>query len=234
MIEFAEGDLFIYTTDEFDTVAGSIKNAVDSHTEFLPAAENLSDESLLDHEEHDHGGEDHDHGSTDPHIWIDPVFSQDMAESIKDKLIELNPEEEALYEENYEALISDLQAIDEEFQSLTENMTREGVYISHESISYLADRYGFEQTAINGMNNEEPGQQELMDIVDDIEAQNIEYILYEQNVSSRVTDTIQNSTDTEPLEFHNLAVLTDDDDPDSTYQSIMSENIAVLDEALND
>lgn len=250
MVGFAEGDLFIYTTDEFDPVAHTIKNAVDGHTEFLPAAAEIPEDALLEHDHGDENHEDehqdgheehteddghgHDHGAADPHIWLDPVFSQYMAEEVKDKLIELNPEEASVYEENYETLISDLEEIDRELTAVTEDTARDTIYISHESIGYLADRYGFEQAAINGLNNQEPTQQELMDIVDDIESQNIDYILYEQNITSRVTDTIRSSTDTEPLEFHNLEVLTSDDPDDATYQSIMQENISVFDKALNE
>lgn len=236
MIDFAEGDLFVYTSDEFDSVASSIRNAVSDHSDFLPAAENISEDELMahdhEHEEHEEH-EEHDHGSTDPHVWLDPVLAKSMAEEIKDRLIELNPDEAQAYEENYEALIADLEALDEEFKQVTDGAVRDSVYISHESIGYLADRYHFEQVAINGLNNDEPSQQDLTEIVDNIEEQNIEYILYEQNVTSSITDTIQSSTDTEPLEFHNLAVLTDEDDEDSTYQSIMRDNISVLDQVLN-
>lgn len=239
MIDFAEADLFIYTSDEFDPVAGSIKNAVSGHSEFLPAADIIEKDDLMahdhehdEHEEHEHEG--HDHGSTDPHVWLDPVLAQSMAEQIKDKLIELNPDEASTYEENYEALAADLVDIDEELEQMTADTARDSVYISHESIGYLADRYHFEQVAINGLNNDEPSQQDLTRIVDSIEEQNIKYILYEQNVTSSITDTIQSSTDTEPLEFHNLAVLTDEDDEDSTYQSLMRENISILGQALND
>lgn len=236
MIDFAEGDLFIYTSDEFDPVAGSIKNAVGEHSEFLAAADNIEDENLMEHEhEHEHDDHaEHDHGSTDPHVWLDPILAKSMAEQIKDKLIELNPDAASIYEENYETLTADLSDLDEEFAHVTEDTIRDSVYISHESIGYLADRYHFEQVAINGLNNDEPSQQDLTRIVDSIEEQNIKYILYEQNVTSSITDTIQNSTDTEPLEFHNLAVLTEEDDEDSTYQSIMRENISILDKALND
>lgn len=241
MIDFAEGDLFIYTSDAFDPVADSIKNAVGEHSEFLPAADNIAEDDLMAHdhehdahEEHDHEHEGHDHGSTDPHVWLDPVLAQSMAEQIKDKLIELNPDEASTYEENYETLAADLADLDAEFNQLTADPLRESVYISHESIGYLADRYHFEQVAINGLNNDTPSQQDLTDIVDSIEEQNIKYILHEQNVTSSITDTIQSSTDTEPLEFHNLSVLTDEDDEGSTYQSIMRENISVLDKALND
>lgn len=238
MIDFAEGDLFIYTSDTLDQVAGSIKNSVGEHSEFLPAADNIEEDDLMahehEHEEHEEHDHEHDHGSTDPHVWLDPVLAHSMAEEIKDKLVELNPDASSVYEENYETLAADLADIDEEFSRLTEDTLRNSVYISHESIGYLADRYHFEQVAISGLNNDEPSQQELTEIVDSIEEQNIKYILYEQNVTSSITDTIRNSTDTEPLEFHNLSVLTDEDDEDATYQSIMRENISVLDKALND
>lgn len=241
MIDFAEADLFIYTSDEFDPVAGSIKNAVNGHNEFLPAADNIEEDDLMahdhehgEHEEHNHEHEGHSHGSTDPHVWLDPVLAQSMAEQIKDKLIELNPDEASTYEENYETLAADLVDIDAELEQMTADTARDSVYISHESIGYLADRYHFEQIAINGLNNNEPSQQDLTKIVDSIEEQDIKYILYEQNVTSSITDTIQSSTDTEPLEFHNLAVLTDEDDEGSTYQSIMRKNISILGRALND
>src|SRR5699024_7604554 len=106
--------------------------------------------------------------------------------------------------------------------------------ISHESIGYLADRYHFEQVEINGLNNDEPIQQDLTRIVDSIEEQNIKYILYEQNVTSSITDTIHSYPDTEPHEFSKLEVLTDEDDEDSTYQSLMRENISILGQVLND
>ncbi len=241
MVGFAESDLFIYTTDEFDPVADTIRHAVDGHTDFLAAAADISGEALLEHDHEEDGDEDHeeahdghDHGANDPHVWLDPVFAQSMAEEIKDKLIELNPEDETVYEKNYDTLVSELEEIDGELKAVTEDTVRDTVYISHESIGYLAGRYGFEQLAINGLNNEEPSQQDLTKIVDDIEAQEIDYILYEQNITSRVTDTIQSSTDTEPLRFHNLEVLTDEDADDATYQSVMRENISVLDKALNE
>ena len=40
--------------------------------------------------------------------------------------------------------------------------------ISHDSIGYLAKRYGFKQEGVTGMNNEEPTQKQLMKIVKNI------------------------------------------------------------------
>src|SRR5699024_323275 len=242
MIDFAGGDLFLYTTDKIDPVAEKIKNAVGDHSNFYAAGAVISEEDFIamyeghDHggEGHDHGEEEHEHGTEDPHIWLDPMFSLQMAESIKDRLVEMNPEQEALYTENFEALAEDIEDIDTEFKSITKTPVRDTIYISHESLGYLAGRYHFNQVGITGMNNQEPSQQELVEIIENVEAQNAPYILYEQNLTSKIADTIRGETDTEPLEFHNLSVLTDRDPDDATYQSLMRKNIQVIDRALNE
>ncbi|WP_020008016.1 metal ABC transporter solute-binding protein, Zn/Mn family [Salinicoccus albus] len=240
ILEYAEGSLFIYTTDALDPVAETITSAIGENTEAFAAAEGISEENMVEtdhaHEHDESESHDHEHaqGSQDPHLWLDPVVSISMAESILDRLIEMYPEHEDLYNENFEALKSDLEDIDSQLQEITQSPKRDSVYISHESIGYLADRYHFEQIGISGINNQQPSQQALTEIVDSIESTEAPYILYEQNTSSSTTDTIRNQTDTEPLEFHNISVLTDDDPEDATYQSIMQENIEVLDRALNE
>lgn len=240
MTQYADGDLFVYTAENLDPVAESIRGAIGEDTSFLGAAENISEDEILedthehgDHEDEEHDHEHHHHESGDPHIWLDPVISKAMAETIKDELIAMNPEEEALYTENFEALSQDLDEIDQSLKEITEGASRDTIYISHESIGYLADRYHFNQIGISGMNNEEPSQHQLTDMIDDIDEQDVSFILYEQNVPSRIAETIQQETNTEMISFHNLSVLTEGDDEDATYQSLMKENINALDEALN-
>ncbi len=41
--------------------------------------------------------EGHNHGDHNPHIWLDPIRMMDMADLIKDKLIELYPDNKAIY-----------------------------------------------------------------------------------------------------------------------------------------
>lgn len=193
---------------------------------------------------HDHDGEDHDHehdhdhdhhhGEFDPHVWLDPELSIQMAENIKNKLVELNPDEEETYEANYETLKADLEDLSKELDEATKDKSRDTVYISHESIGYLANKYDFEQVGINGLNDDEPSQKELTKMISDIKETKTPYILNEQNVSSRLTDMVAKETDVEFLPFHNLEALTDNDPEDATYQSFMRENIKSLEKALHD
>jgi len=234
MMDYAEGDLFVTTNEGLDPVAGKISDVIGDDTEVLEAAGD-TDQLLENTHSHDHGhGEDHDHGDMDPHVWLDPVLSIEMAEGVKDKLSELDPDNAEEYEENYENVKSDLEQLDRELNTVTENKAVENVYISHESIGYLSDRYGFVQHGVSGMNNENPTQQEVIDMLEGLKADGSKYILVEQNVSSKVTDIISDRGGVEQLEFHNLSVLMDEDDPDADYQSLMRGNIEALDKALND
>lgn len=125
--------------------------------------------------------------------------------------------------------------IDQQLQSITKHYKRDKVVISHDSLGYLAHRYGFKEQGVKGMNDEEPSQKEILNIVKDIQHSHAPYVLYEQNITSKITDVIKKETDTKPLSFHNLAVLTKEEQNDDSisYQSLMKKNIYVLNRALN-
>ena len=240
MMSYSDGDLFMTTSNELDPVAASIADTINGDTEIVETAADIDTGAFLDSQhdhEHDHGedGEshDHDHGNMDPHIWLSPDLAVQMAEAVKNSLAEYNPESADMYNENFEVLKSDIEGIDEQLLAVTENPVNTDVYISHESIGYLAHQYGFHLIGISGLSNQEPSQQELTEIIESIEAENIPYILYEPNVTSSVTDVIRSETNTEPLYFNNLESLSTDDPEDSTYQSMMNKNIETLDKALN-
>ena len=81
--------------------------------------------------------------------------------------------------------------IDHEMKRITQHPKRDTAIISHDSIGYLANRYHFKQQGVSGMNNEEPSQRELMNIVQNINKTKQPYVLYEQNITSKVTNVIQ-------------------------------------------
>ncbi|ULG70913.1 metal ABC transporter solute-binding protein, Zn/Mn family [Macrococcus brunensis] len=239
-LNIAKGDLFIYSSDELDPVAAKINKAA-KNKNTLAVASNLEEKQLLEHH-HDHGDEhehEHEHGheesAHDPHVWLDPVMNKTFAKKIKDKLVKLDPENKKDYSKNYEKLVKEIDDIDTQLKQITKNPKRDTVYISHESIGYLANRYHFTEKGVSGMNNEEPSQQEIVTMINDINDLKVPYILYEQNISSKITDVIKDKTKTEALKFHNMSVLTDDDvkNKDVTYQTIMKQNIESLDKALN-
>ncbi|MGK7378096.1 metal ABC transporter solute-binding protein, Zn/Mn family [Planococcus sp. 1R117A] len=250
MIALAEADLMFYIGLGLEGFIDSAKKTLSNeNVKFVATADSISDEELVDashseeehsddaHEEEAHeeeGHEGHNHGSTDPHVWISPVLSQKLAESIKDSLIEADPEGSETYENNYTKLITELEALDHSFADLSERVENDTFFVSHSAFGYIAEPYGFNQVAVAGLNSQdEPSQKELTKIVDLAKEKDIQYIIFEQNVSSNLTEVIQKEVGAEAVQMHNLGVLTQENiDNGETYFTLMEKNLQTLETVL--
>ncbi|MCG1026937.1 zinc ABC transporter substrate-binding protein [Virgibacillus halodenitrificans] len=180
-------------------------------------------------QEHTHD-DGHHHGDHNPHIWLDPQRMIKMTELIKDELIKLQPSSEKYFTENFNTLKQELMELDKLYTEKLENKQDKQIMVSHAAYSYWEDRYGIKQIAINGLSsNDEPSQKELTQIIDQAKKFDINYIVFEQNSSNRVTEIIQKQLGAEAVTIHNLAVLTDTDiKNDENYLTIMKQNLKVL------
>ncbi len=253
MMKLADADVFFYIGLGLE---GFIENAkktlAKEDVTMVATAANVSDEKLAvstghthdeeeaqhDHDhatEEEHGHEDHDHGNIDPHVWLSPIISQDLAFSIKNTLVEKMPEQEATFTTNYEDLVKELQGLDKDFKAMADKAQEKSFFVSHAAFGYIAGQYGLKQIPIAGLNSQnEPSQKELTAIVDKANDLHIHYILFEQNVSSKLAEVIQKEVGAESLVLHNLSVLTADDVKNNeTYFTLMKKNIQTLDTALN-
>jgi len=256
MMKLADADIFFYIGLGLEGfVENAKKTLANEDVTMVATADQVSDEKLAvstghihddedDHatttEEHshgedEHGHDDHDHGNIDPHVWLSPIISQDLALSIKNTLVEKMPEQEATFTANYEALVKELQDLDNEFKAMADKAQEKSFFVSHAAFGYIAGQYGLKQIPIAGLNSQnEPSQKELTKIVDKANDLHIHYILFEQNVSSKLAEVIQKEVGAESLVLHNLSVLTTDDEKNNeTYFTLMKKNIQTLDTALN-
>jgi len=245
MMALADSDLFFYIGLGLEGfVENAEKTMKNEHVKMIATAEAIPDEMLdEDHSdeghdedaEHDeHGHEGHDHGGIDPHVWISPLLSVELATSIKDELIATKPEMKDEFEKNFEQLQAELVELDSKFKVMASNVTSKTFFVSHASFGYLAGSYGFEQVAIAGLNSQsEPSQKQLAQIVKEAKDHNIHYVLFEQNVSSKLTDVVRKEIGAESLMLHNLGVLTlDNVKNNENYFSLMEQNIVMLNKAL--
>ncbi|OIB57895.1 metal ABC transporter solute-binding protein, Zn/Mn family [Natrialba sp. SSL1] len=141
----------------------------------------------------------------DPHVWVDPVIAQQIVETIADGLAELDPDSASLYEENAAEYIDRLDAVDEQFETLADEATKEiAVLAGHDSFQYLETRYGFEiHTPTTISPDAEITTGDLANTIDLIDEQGIETILYdpfdatEGDVPREVDHLLENSQATE-------------------------------------
>jgi zinc transport system substrate-binding protein len=244
MIKMAEGDVFLYVGMGLEGFVEKAKTILENEDVTVVAASKGIDIEHAEEEEHSEGEHGHeeeaktdDHGHQhvgDPHIWLNPEYSKQMAEVIADTLSKEMPEHKEDFQANLKELNGELDALDAEFKQMADAAPHKTFYVSHAAYSYWEERYGLHQEAIAGLNtSDEPSQQELKKIIEKGKEDNVQYILFEQNVSSRLTEVVQKELGAESLKLHNLSVLTEKDrDEDEDYFSLMRKNIDTLKKAL--
>lgn len=238
----AKSDAFIYMGAGMEGFSESIADALESEDvnlfELGNHEELFGDTNDHDHE-HDeeasnhHHDDGHNHGEHDPHIWIDPLRMIEMAHIITNYLSDINPTNKDLYHDNLQLLKEDLTILDEDFQETLQNKTEKKILVSHAAYGYWEERYGIEQIPINGLSStSEPSQRDLVQIIEQAKKSNLNYVIFEQNATSKVSSIIQEYIDADALTIHNLAVLTENDlTQHKDYLTLMRQNLKVLDKA---
>ncbi|GEN83875.1 adhesin [Sporosarcina luteola] len=246
MISLSNADLFFYIGLGLEGFVDNAKKTLkDEHVTLVATADSITKEQLdeghhhdeeEDHDEHGHEEEhDHEHGQFDPHVWISPILSIELATSIKDSLITKMPEEAETFEKNFDMLEDDLMDLDERFKEMAQQAPTKTFFVSHAAFGYISKEYGLNQVAIAGLNSQsEPSQKQLATIVEQAKEDNVHYILFEQNVSSKLTEVVKKEVGAQSLMLHNLGVLTKDDVKNNeTYFTLMEQNLKVLEQALS-
>lgn len=243
MIDIAESDLFIYNGAGIEGFAGAINDTLEA--EEVERLEVTNDMNLLSHEEdsHEEEGEEDEHGheeegggDEDPHVWLDPVRTIEGAAVIKDQLVAAMPEQEETFESNFSDLEQQLNELDDSFQTMADEADKNEFIVSHAGYGYWEERYDLHQIGISGLSpSDEPSQRDIQNIVSLSEEENINHIMFEQNIPSGIAEVVQEETGTEALNLHNLEALTEEDiENEEDYFTIMNQNIENLEIALNE
>ncbi|PYZ94376.1 ABC transporter substrate-binding protein [Salipaludibacillus keqinensis] len=196
--------------------------------------EHNHDDNNHNHDHNDENNHDHDHGDYDPHVWLDPIRSIEYAENIKNALIDVRPEAEEEFNSNFEQLKSELEELDEEFQNMADEKVKDTIIVSHAGYGYWEDRYNIHQIGIAGLSpTNEPSIQQIQEVISHMEENEINYVMFEQNIPTNIAETVREEAGAEELWIHNLEALTEDDvENEEDYFSLMRQNIETLEEAL--
>jgi zinc transport system substrate-binding protein len=235
MIKLADSDLFFYIGLGLEGFVEKAKTSLKNENVLLiPVAEDLDLESTVEHAEHEE--EEHDHGDVNPHVWLDPIYSKEMASVIRDSLVEIMPQNKKAFDENYQELANELDQLNSEFENTIKNAKHKDILVTHAAFSYWEHRYGLEEISISGLSTtNEPSQRELEKIITLADEQGLHYILFEQNIQSKLAEIVQKEIGARALPVHNLGILTKENIKDKeTYFSLMKENLKSLKTALNE
>lgn len=164
-------------------------------------------------------------GDPNPHLWTNPPYAKRYAEIVRDTLAQLDPDNAAAYEANFEAFASRLDALDEAARAATETVPPENrkLLTYHDSFPYFAREYGWTVIgAIQPSDFAEPTAQDVARLIDQVRDERVPAIFGSEVFPSPVLEQIAAETGAEYIDD-----LRDDDlpgdagDPEHSYVGLM-------------
>ena len=153
MVEITGCDLFITVGGESEAWAKKIADSAGLDGEkmlsLMEVAFLLPEEEGIEHE---HGDEDEHEDEYDEHVWTSPKNAIAIVSAISQKMCALDGKNADKYRENTEKYVSELEALDEKFASLSEGAKGKMLIFGDRfPFLYLAREYGFEyRSAFSG------------------------------------------------------------------------------------
>jgi len=239
IVTIQKSDLFIYTGEVMEPWAHKIIETVG--TENIQVIEATSGIALLDeddesdnHEAEDH--DDHNHEGSDPHVWLDPIYAQQMVDNIVNGLIKASPENVDLFKSNADTFKYELQSLHEDFEQIFEHTKYDTIMSGgHFAFGHFIERYGLKyESPYNGFAPDaEPTPKRIAQLIESIKASGIKSIYYEELVDPKVAKIVAEEADAEMLMLHAAHNLSKKElNSGITYIEIMRNNMENLKKGL--
>lgn len=140
----------------------------------------------------------------DPHTWMSPDLVRIMAGTIRDTLIQQDPDNAAQYRENYRNFVAHVDNIDLEILDALKGIKTHQFMVFHPAFGYFARAYGLQQLPIQ-MHGTNPTPKQLADIISLAKQEDIKVIFVQPQFSERAAQTIADQVGAELVSVDPLA-----------------------------
>ena len=170
-----------------------------------------------------------DKGDPNPHLWMNVAYAMKYAELVRDKLIEINPENSAYYKKNASKFLQRLNQLDKAIFTAVKTIPEKNrkLLTYHDSWAYFAKRYGMTVIgAIQPSDFAEPSPKDIAAIIDQLRSEEVPAIFGSEVYPSKVEEQIAREA-----KIKHITTLRDDDLPgkpgskEHTYIGMMLENM---------
>ncbi len=145
-------------------------------------------ESHTPEEEPDQDDDNHQDG-LDPHVWLAPHNGKIIAGNILEALIQWLPTQTETFQNNYDALIADIDELDAQIEAALTGFEQRKFMVFHPAWGYFADQYNLEQIPVQ-VGGQDPSPRELAELVKIAEQENIQVIFVQPTFSAANAEAI--------------------------------------------
>ncbi len=134
---------------------------------------------------HLHSGEE----SKDRHVWLSPKLAQKQAEEITDALVQLYPDNRALYLTRLSAFVEDLKKLDLDIARMLAPYRGQTILISHPALGYFCQDYHLIQLSVE-CEGKDPLPQHIAEILEHTRRHPIRSVLIEAQYNNKGAERI--------------------------------------------
>lgn len=158
----------------------------------------------------------------DPHSWLSLKETEKQAENIKDTLVEIDEDNKAYYEENYDAFVGELESLYNEYKEKFDNLSTKDFVTGHAAFGYLCRDFGLQQKSVENLFAEgEPTPKQLEQLVTFCKENNIKTVFSESLASPKVSETLAKEVGAEVVPILTL----ESNEDDKSYVEAMRYNL---------
>ncbi len=247
ILKISTCDLFIYVGGESDEwVEDALKEAVNSNMKVINLMEVLADEIKeeeivegMEAEEEEEEGEEGEEEEVeyDEHVWLSLQNSEKLVSAIQSALSKVDADNAAGYEANANAYITELQALDTEYQTCVSSAKRDTfLFADRFPFRYLAEDYNLNYyAAFVGCSAEtEASFETVAFLANKVDELQLPVILTIETSDGKLAKTVLDSTKSKDAQVLVLDSLQNTKLSDNkSYLDVMRSNLDVLKTALN-
>lgn len=169
-----------------------------------------------------------------PHLWLDPILVESMADKIYNILVSWDPDNIAYYQNNLKQFDDNLELLNSNIKNNLTNCALSDFIAFHDAFGYFAKRYGLTQHVIGGISPEmDVNPQKLSESIKLAEQLGITTIFSEDNIEPRLSNTIASEIGGKVLILSPIEMITQEEhDLGEDYFSKMYDNLNNLKIAL--
>ena len=248
IVKVSSCDMFIYVGGESDEwVEDALKEATNKDMVVINLLDVLGDsvkeEELvegMEGEEEEEETEEEEGSEYDEHVWLSLKNAKVLCQYISNELCKLDPDNKATYDANVKAYITELDALDKEYETTVSNASVKTVLFGDRfPFRYMVDDYGLDYyAAFVGCSAESEASFETIKfLADKTDELGLNAILQIESADGKIAQTIKDTTSSKNQQILTMdsmqSVTAKDVSGGATYLGIMKDNLSVLSQAIN-
>lgn len=226
-------DLILYNGLHLEGKMGEVFEKMQSQNIKTVALAEVIDKSVLI-------GSEYFASNYDPHVWFNIDHWSQIATTLKDELIAVDPESKAYFESNYSAYMGELAKLEALVTFTIETLPEEKrtLVTAHDAFNYFGKAYGFEVVGLQGLSTAtEAGVQDVQRLADFIIEKQVKAIFVESSVPKRTIEALQEAVRAKDFEVTIGGTLYSDalgsaGTPEAEYIGMFTSNVTTIVNAL--